>query len=303
MVGRVSIFSDPKVVRLVKEKFVPISVELDVHGKEKSPEGDLYRKIVAQRSTQSFQGFYTFDTTGKVLSHEGGSKHSAERLLAKLEQSVRDFRPAKQGVVQKVVRDPNYFYELPDGAAVLRVNCKVLNDVWNPGPIQRFKQRVIRTPIFEASIGRDRAWIRSDEIHAMKKGELPQSLARRIARFHLIDITHCFPQFWEPEEIRSLKMTLQKGKIVGKVLIKSKEGERGYEADLLGYVSFDKQGNLTRFDLLVKGDYWGGKKHGSQPAPPKERFPFAVAFSLAEKITNEDRIAPAGLRRRKDYLK
>ena len=44
-------------------------------------------------------------------------------------------------------------------------------------------------------------------------GELPESLKRRIARFHLIDNTRGEPMFWDVADIRKLDLRLEGGKL------------------------------------------------------------------------------------------
>ena len=51
------------------------------------------------------------------------------------------------------------------------------------------------------------------------------------------------------------------------------------EAELLGVLEV-KDGKVTRLDLMAKGDFWGEATYTR--GAPAGRFPFAVAFSLAD---------------------
>ena len=83
--------------------------------------------------------------------------------------------------------------------------------------------------------------------------------------------------------------------------METKSGERGYKADLLGFLEA-KDGKVTRFDLLAKGDFWG--EGNFTKGAPKGRYPFAVAFSLAEIQWGASKVPPQGARGNlKGYLK
>ena len=59
---------------------------------------------------------------------------------------------------------------------------------------------------------------------------------------------------------------------------------------------------MTRFDLLAKGEFWGDSTFTK--GAPKGRFPFAVAFSLAEIQGGASKVPPQGARGNlKGYLK
>jgi hypothetical protein len=150
-----------------------------------------------------------------------------------------------------------------------------------------------RSRIHAESLGRDHLWVRRDEADALARGQLPESLQRRIARFHLIDNTRGEPPFWRPDEIRTLDLRLQGGKLTGSVHLETATGDRGYRADVLGFIEA-RQGKVARFDLVTRGDYWGeGQFTGGAP---KGKFPFAVAFRLTEVTCEADRALPGAAR-------
>src|SRR5262245_15117288 len=95
-------------------------------------------------------------------------------------------------------------------------------------------------------LGREHLWLRQDEVQALAKGELPESLKKRIVRYHLVDNTRGTPTGWTQAEIKKLELTLEKGRLKGSVHLETKDGKRGYQADLLGFVEA-KDGKLTRF--------------------------------------------------------
>lgn len=119
------------------------------------------------------------------------------------------------------------------------------------------------------------------------------SLQRRIARFHLVDNTRGEPPFWSEMEVRDLDLKLEKGRLSGKVQLETVDGKRGYEADVLGIVEA-KNGRITQFDIVARGDFWGAGPYTKNP--PSGKFPLAVAFSLADGSEVADKIPPQASR-------
>ena len=102
---------------------------------------------------------------------------------------------------------------------------------------------------------------------------------RRKARFSLLD---------------------QDGKISGKVQLARADGSSGYEATLLGQVTF-ADNKLSQFDLVALGEYWGGGR--LTRTPPKGKFPVGVSFRIPKEPTAFDLIPPQGTKGWRDtYL-
>src|SRR4029450_7956680 len=131
----------------------------------------------------------------------------------------------------------------------------------------------------KTSLGREHLWIRKDEVQALVKGELPESLTKRIVRYHLVDNTRGTPTGWTEPEIQKLEMKLSEGRLTGRVHLETKDGKRGYQADLLGFVQA-KDGKVTRFDVVASGEFWGQGTY--TPGAPKGRFPLAISFTLGD---------------------
>src|SRR5262249_51862243 len=122
---------------------------------------------------------------------------------------------------------------------------------------------------WKTSLGREHLWVRKDEAQALTKGELPESLKRRIARYHRVDNTRGTPMGWAETDIKKLEMTLSEGRLTGSAHLETKDGSRGYQADLLGFVEA-RDGKVTRFDVVARGEFWGHGPH--TPGAPKGRF-------------------------------
>jgi hypothetical protein len=285
VLDRASTFADPEIVKLLQTRFVPVAIDQFYQRQQRDAEGDFYRKLVAQGPWKDVagttQGLYIATADGKLLGFNNNRGPDPIRKL--LKQSLREFQPAESTSIERGPVDPRFARTPPRGGLVVRVTAKVLGG-YEPtdDPWQR---------IFQSALSRDNLWIRRDEHEALVRGELLESLKRRIARFHLIDNTRGEPPNWEGDDIRKLDLRLVGGRLTGSVELATKSGDRGYVADLLGFVE-TRNGRVVRLDMVAKGLYWGEGPFTA--GAPKGRFPLAVAFSLTRGDEEADRVPPQG---------
>ena len=147
--------------------------------------------------------------------------------------------------------------------------------------------------IFQTSLSRDNLWISDSERQALVRGEIPASLQKRIARFHLVDNTRGEPPMWQEAEIRKIEMKLDDGRLTGSVRLATSDESRGYEAELKGFITV-KEGKVVRFDVVALGEFWGEGRYTR--GAPEGKFPLAVSFSLADGSDVADKIPPQGSR-------
>jgi hypothetical protein len=95
-------------------------------------------------------------------------------------------------------------------------------------------------------------------------------------------------------------MTLARGRLQGSVHLETKDGGRGYQADVLGFVEA-KNGKVTRLDLVAYGRFWGQGTY--TPGAPNDKFPLAIAFKLADTNDPLTRLVPDAVRCYADYLR
>lgn len=281
-----SILSDAEIVDVIKSKFIPVAVDQHDHRRRKDPEGELFANVLKQagRDLEGMsQGFYLFTPDGKLLAFSNAvSGTEMKRLMA---AALKKFDPAADVTkLEAGTKDARFNYELPVGSQVVRVTTKVLGG---------YGEAKGNTAIYQNALGRDHLWLRKDEVAALLRGELPQSVQTRLVRYHLVDNTRGEPPFWKPDEIKKMEMALKDGKLTGQVHMETKSGDRGYQAELLGFVTA-QDGKLTRFDVVAKGLFWGEGTYTRNA--PKGKFPFGVALTL---ITEEDpgwHVPPGGAR-------
>jgi hypothetical protein len=296
VIDRASTFADPEIVQLLKTRFVPVAINQACQRRQQDTEGDFYLKIVLQRpemalrfdGSQTTQGFYIASAAGDLLLYN--NNRNPERLRRLMKQKLGDFRSrsgASADVAELSARkvDPQYNLRPPEGGLVVRVQAKVL-DGYAPTE-DRWRQ------IFQTALSRDNLWISASEHKAMTRGDVPVSLQQRIARFHLVDNTRGEPPMWKPEEIRSCEIKLDNRILSGRVHLETKDGKRGYQADLKGIVKVT-DGVVVGLDMVVLGEFWGRGSYTG--GAPEGKFPLAISLTLADGTDVADRIPPQGSR-------
>lgn len=98
---------------------------------------------------------------------------------------------------------------------------------------------------------------------------------------------------WREEEIRRSEWKLAEGSWSGRVELRTKDDQRGYDAELRGEVTV-VDGTVTGFDFVARGSFWGEGRYTG--GAPEGRFPLAISFSLADGADTADAIPPQGSR-------
>jgi len=288
-------FADAGVVALLKEKFVAVAVDEWYQHRQKDAEGDFYRKVVYQgphnKPDQTTQGLYVFAPDGTLLGYT--NHRSPERVKATLEKALEKFAATDAAAPEDSgKRDAAFARTPPEGGFVADVTSKVLGGYKAP---KNAWQKA-----YQEALGRDHLWVTRDEAAALERGELASPLARRIARFHLVDNTRGEPPMWRAEDVRTLDVALRDGRLAGRVKLETSSGDRGFEGEIRGVV-VAKDGAVTRFDLVARGEFWGEGRY--TPNAPAGRFPLAVSIRLADAKDTARAVPPQGARDAMDYLR
>ena len=292
MLDRASTFADPEIVKLLKTRFVPVAIDQAYQRRQQDTEGEFYRKIAGQGPRNNFrsttQGFYIATAAGKLLLYNNNRdpakvRRLMKQKLAEFEQSAAQNSQVEPINPQKV--DTRYNVKPPEGGLVLRVRAKIL-DGYEP-TTDRWQR------IFQTAMSRDNLWISKSEHQALVGGDFPLSLQKRMVRFHLVDNTRGEPPMWNEKEIRKLDFKLSGGQLSGQVRLETNRGDRGYVANLLGFVG-TKNGKVVRLDIVAEGEFWGEGRFTR--GAPKGKFPLAISFTLADGTDVADRIPPQGSR-------
>lgn len=287
MIDRVSTFANPQIIELVKSRFIAVAIDQACQRRQQDDEGEFYRQLAGQGPRNDFndttQGLYAGTADGKLL---GFTNHrSPDRVKSMLTEALQQFHPVDYVPPSPQSFDPRWNYQPPKGGLVVRVTAKVVGG-YQPTDDMRRKA-------FQEALSRDNLWATSAEQQSLVAGQFPESLAQRIARFHLVDNTRGEPPMWRENEIRSLQISLAGENVTGTFHLETADGRRGYQGKIVGVVAIEKE-RVQRFDLVALGDFWGQGQY-TRGAPPG-KFPFAVAFALVDGSDEADKVRPQGAR-------
>jgi hypothetical protein len=287
VLDRESTFKDPEIVRLLKSRFIPVAIDQAYQRRQKDTEGDFYRKIAGQGPRNNFQGttqgLYLATASGKLLGFN--NNRGGDRIRRMMKKALDGFEAPAAAVIERSKVDARYNPKPPEGGLVVRVQTKVL------GGYEKTEDRWKK--IFQNALSRDNLWVTKEEHEALAAGKVPSALQRRIARYHLVDNTRGEPPMWKADEVRSIEFSLEDGRLSGAVHLETASGKRGYKVSLLGRVE-KKDGRVTRFDLVARGEFWGEGTYTR--GAPKGRFPLAASFTLADGSDIADGVPPQGSR-------
>lgn len=272
---------------MLRTRFVPVAIDQAYQRRQQDAEGEFYRKIASQGPRNNFQsttqGFYIAKADGTLLLYN--NNRDPEKVNRLMLDRLANFKTPAATPISPGTPDARYNPQPPQGGLVLRVQARVMGGY--PPTNDRWQK------IYRSSLSRDNLWISSAEQAAVARGQLPDALQHRIARFHLVDNTRGEPPMWRENEIRNLDLVLEGKKLSGSVHLQTADGKRGFEAQLMGEIEVEN-GRVVRFDMVADGEFWG---HGPYTrGAPEGRFPLAVGFRLADGTDVADRIPPQASR-------
>jgi hypothetical protein len=323
--SRALAFADPEVIRLAAEAFIPLAENCSPLQTQRDAKGEFFRLVAEQghyagRTVPSAtrQGQYAFTSDGRLLASI--NTREAEPMLGMLGQALTRWRTLEgdagepQGTRPAPAayeRDPRHPSFYPDGGLILKQTLRDLpRPEGHPSPQQR-----------PQAINFDYAWFRAGEVGGFlppslsvgARHDLPWTLVRRLARFHLLDSVRGETPPWRDAEVRSAQLSTTVVAVGGPRVHLRLEGivlscqtgtwairafqekraemTRGYHCRLRGELTFDTStGRFTRFDVVAIGDRWGATEHNGRfdDLPPA---PMGTVFQLAGS-TPADRTPP-----------
>ena len=300
MFDRASTFADPAIVAMLQRDFIPVAIDQAYQRRQQDGEGELYRHIASQGPRNDFangtsQGFYVATDGGHLIFYN--NNRNPERLRRLMREALDAFN--NRGVVgppnidldglDDRAPDARYNPSPPEGGLVVRVRAKVTaGHTPSDDPT---------ATLFQNAVSRDNLWVREDEHHDLVHGAFPDTLARRIARFHLVDNTRGEPALWHNTHIKTLDIHLDDdGTITGHIQLANDEGDRTYDTFLRGQITV-KDHAVTGFTLAAEGTHHGVGRYTAIHAPEGD-FTLAVTFALADPEDEDpaDAIPPQGSR-------
>ena len=298
MASRALAFSDPEVIALASTEFVPIAENCSLLQRQQDAAGDFFRLVAEQGHyagrtvpSDTRQGQYACTPDGRLLASLNARE--AAPMLQMMRHALARWReePEAPGTVALPpavpAPDPRYTRTPPAGGLLLRAFARDLPR----GPAEQVDSR---GPDWRPrAVNGDHVWLTAEEAASLIPAPaapgavrvVSEALARRLARFHMIDIVRGETPMWRREEVglARLSATVQSVAPDGTVALTLEgafrceaagawavrpfgpklEGQRrGYEARLLGHAEWDPGARrFRRFEALAVGERWGGSEH------------------------------------------
>jgi hypothetical protein len=337
VLGRALSFSDPVIIKLLQENFIPVVGDDWYQRRRKDDVGKFFRSVVDQTwkggnweaqggGGDNRQGIYIFTPAGRMLTemkNVGGMPREVEALLRRGLRSWNELpaearRPGAVAVPEPAL-DPGFHRPVPAGALVLREYQRGLKrDAAGKLSVHEFTFH--DTPVWSQ---RDRAWILEPEWKAMIPAkaaagdvvEIPPTVVRRLLRYHFVEALRGEAGAWAPEQIRAatLKLTVDSAtdaqlrlRLEGAVKLSSEPdvaaSKVGLDGTVSGILEVDRANKtFTRFDLAFIADAWGAlNPHNGNSR--EGRNPVGFWFELGTGA-DVDRVPPQASRLLQEYLK
>lgn len=311
MTGRELVFSNPDVIKLIKDSFVPYAGDQWYLHRQQDADGEFFWKVADQSHHRdqprdsTRQGVYAALADGQFLGSDRFNPDPT-RLVRMLQSSLAKGKQlAQPGVKIELAEslDTRFQRVPPEGGLVLDVFTRI------PQPASAVEW----TP--NHATGRDHMWVTRDEARALlptrwemgTRLSVAKAVAERLVRFHLVDNVRGEPPMWTPADVRKADLALVvedpasgRLRLEGTAELRTPDSARGYEARLQGYVEYDRAADrFQRFDLLSWGRAWGEGAYTRRA--PAGKFPLLIAFSLAGNAP-ADRVPPQASRDRGEYF-
>jgi hypothetical protein len=320
--GRAQAFSDPTVIRLASEEFIPVAENSSALERQADDKGIFFRHVAEQGHyggriypTTTRQGSYTFTADGHFLASVNtrdprGMAEMLELALTRWRDGYEGHGPAPAQLVNTTAESGG----CPEGGLILQLAARDLPREVDQRPDDWRK----------IAWNLDYAWITRDEARALvpeprtigNRRAAPWAIVRRLARFHLRDFVRGEPVAWPEEAIRHGELWAEITAVTGDQVqlnlsgavrleldvhwVRPEDGEErhypsGYDCTLQGEATWDEQrGVFTAFDLVAVGQRWGANQYNNRdddlgPAP------LGITFALAGDAPS-DRTPPHCLR-------
>lgn len=318
VVGRVSTFADPDVIKMATTEFVPVCTDDWYTRRRQDSEGEFFRTMATAAGRKgdggaTRQGIYVFTADGTVLGYKNAGQ-DAEVMKKVFKDALFKFdklpeAQRKAGAVKVPDHgrlDPKYTRSPPTDGLIVRVNTRIIDEK---------KGYYCAGECKTAGGGmaaRDFLWLTKAEVKALAppKAEagqsypLPEKVAARIARFHLNDNTRGEPVLWKADEVRKSEWTLTVTNVTdagvevrldGSVTASTKpdptDSDRGFTGKARGHLRWVPAKNtFDKFDVAVVGDHWGEGSHTPGARPGRSLLGFA--FTLADPTVPGNTIPP-----------
>jgi hypothetical protein len=309
------------VIQRLRDEVIPVALDCAYLRHSDDEAGRLFRKLSDEAllnppnpdGNRSRQGHYVASAGGTLLAAH--NRRGARAVHELLDRGLERFRQAERADVTPALgearRDPRFDRRLPAGGLALNAYTRILgwDESAQEGP-KAPRPEFVRWN--RERSGFDHLWVWPEELAGLvppragvgHRWNGPKTLARRIARFHLVDNVRGEPPHYRADEVRDAILTCT---------LTREEGERATVA-LSGYFLLDASGDAKyprgfrgglrgeavwnraekrweRVDLYAEGDTFGQGRWN--PGAPLGAFRLGVAFEVVPDGFAED-VPPQG---------
>lgn len=316
MTGRASVFSDPRVIATLRDRFVPVTDNCSYTQRQQDAKGEFFRHVAEQghyggrtKPTVTRQGLYACTADGDLLASVNTT--DADRLLATLDDALTAWDAREVGdeaAPGGYAVDARYDRSFPEGGLILRGTMRDLPRADDPD-----------APTWQHNF--DYMWLTAAEADALvprdpdvgQEFDAPRSVVTRLARFHLVDQVRGEAPPWRAEDVEAARVSLRVEEVEGARVTMSVTGhvkvgrgptgevnpysdfkvdmERGVDVELVGTVDVDADSRaVTGLRIVATGVRWGATTYNvrSKDLGPA---PIGFAFELIPAIP-ENRTPP-----------
>ncbi|MDP7033835.1 MAG: hypothetical protein QF752_05035 [Planctomycetota bacterium] len=319
-----STFSSARVAHLLATEFVPVAIDSWDYRHGRGEIARYYMRFAREANlnppnpdgNRSYQGHYVITPSGHILAAQNRRGETAAlELLTRARDAWNRLDPSIRG--QEVPKETSGPRNLPTPALVLNVYSRVSSTNRKVDPESNHLAREMDR-FNRSRTGLDHLWLTERDTRLLdprqrKVGErwhAPLYLARRIARFHLVDNVRGEPDHYGQKDVAKARLELEvlsRNEEVVEIQIEgsfrmAKAGPypTRFDGRLDGRIVYNTQSRKwIRFDLLAQGISTGRGRY--TPGAPDGTFKLAVAFE----IPPDDfavKIPPQGMRHRDQYL-
>jgi hypothetical protein len=221
--GRALVYSDPRVIKILNERFVPVTDNCSYTQTQKDAKGEFFRLVAEQghyagrtKPTATRQGLYTCTAAGELLASINTT--NVEKVLELLQTALEKWKQRRLNsnqtsqteVPQSYEPDLKYHWKFPEGGLVLKTYVRDLPRDSDPNWT-------------DFRVNFDHVWLAQEEAKSLipdgiKVGEtyqMPEAVVRRFARFHLVDTVRGESPRWRLEDLKKAEITLTVEKAKG----------------------------------------------------------------------------------------
>jgi hypothetical protein len=313
---------------MLKQDFIPIAANTAYLAPEEKKarnwcESSRFLETIIKKSglrkqdeSETAQGYYAFSAAGDAYGSI--NTHDPEEVLVLLKRAKKGFsaRPPGKVALKEMSLGPES--QVPEGALVLRVFSRIAP---MPAGLDELRRRR------NGQLGRDHVWLLKSDATEMllrlkesNEADAPETLSKRLCRYHLTDNVRGESDLWGPLDIkkRSFKVaklaeteTVITVQLTGtyamrmsdiKVEGRRTKSEMGLEGTIEGILEIDKaKATFSGAKLYASATGWGASTF--TPDEPPGRFPIQFAMVVANDAVSRQ-VAPQGVMNsgRDEYL-